>query len=369
MPSDESVISGPRPNIRGLTSAEATEILRESGLAARARSLPTVVYQGVHRTRFERITDIPGTNPQKLAAAASLLDDASLELVECIESWDRSARYVFRCSDGSLVESVRLHHHGLWTVCVSSQAGCAMACRFCATGEMGLKRDLLAWEIVDQVLQVGRRSGVRISDIVFMGMGEPLMNERHVYQAAAVMTDAHGLQISPKRITISTSGVVPAIHRFIDDRRPYRLVFSLGAAVPEKRAALMPVARSFDFDAFVSAVRRYEEHRRRKHVTLEYVAIKNVTMGEDDEAALAALHASGLRFILNVIPLNPIGNELEGPTMAETRAWTTRLRTIGFPIKVRYSGGKDRLSGCGQLGRALLARGDVVPTDVRLRGS
>jgi 23S rRNA (adenine2503-C2)-methyltransferase len=367
MSDSASSAPAPRPNVRGLTLAELAAVLREGGLVERAARLPVDLYHGLHRDGVERVSDVPGVNAKKLVRATALLDDATLEMVECIESWDRSARYVFRCADGALVESVRIHHHGLWTVCVSSQAGCAMACRFCATGMIGLKRDLLPWEIVDQVRQVGRRSGVRISDVVFMGMGEPLMNEANVYRAAEIMTEAHGLQISARRITVSTSGVVPAIHRFIDDDRPYRLVFSLGAAVPEKRAALMPVARNFPFPDFVAAVRRYEEHRRRKHVTLEYVAIRNLTMGEDDEAALADLHASGLRFILNVIPLNPVGNELEAPTMAETRAWTARLRRLGFPIKVRYSGGKDRLAGCGQLGRALLEQGAVVPSSVRLK--
>jgi 23S rRNA (adenine2503-C2)-methyltransferase len=351
----------PRLKVRGATLDETAAALRAAGVLDDAPKLAESVYHGIHRDGGASIVGIAGTSAKKLAAAAAVLDDGELELVECVESWDKSARYVFRCPDGSLVESVRIHHHGLWTVCVSSQAGCALACRFCATGMIGLKRDLEAWEIVDQVHQVARRSGVRVSDIVFMGMGEPLMNETQVYRAAAIMSEPHGLQISPKRITISTAGVVPAIHRFIDEKRPYRLVFSLGTAVPEKRLKLMPVTQKWDFDAFVGAVRRYEEYRKRKHVTLEYVAIRNLTMGEDDEAALQALHDSGLRFILNVIPLNPVGNELEGPSMVETREWTGRLRKIGFPIKVRYSGGKDRLSGCGQLGRALMERGDVAP--------
>jgi 23S rRNA (adenine2503-C2)-methyltransferase len=347
----------PRPHVFGATSDEVASALAARGGKAAAATLPYVVYRALHRERAPAVKDVSGVNREKLEIFAETFDDSPLESVERAPSWDLSARHVFRLHDGALVESVLLHHHGLWTVCVSSQAGCALACRFCATGMIGLRRSLAAWEIVAQVIQVGRLANVRISDVVFMGMGEPLMNETEVYRAARVMTDAHGLQISPKRITISTAGVVPAIHRFIDSARPYRLVFSLGAAVPEKRRRLMPIQEAHDFDAFVAAVRRYEEFRRRKHVTLEYVAIKNATMGEDDEEALRRLHATGLRFILNVIPLNPIGNELEAPTMEETRAWTGRLRSIGFPIKVRYSGGKDLLSGCGQLGRALMEGG------------
>ncbi|HYC76712.1 MAG TPA: radical SAM protein, partial [Planctomycetota bacterium] len=348
-----------RPNLRGAPFEEVVERLRAHGLREGAAMLPAALYRGVFVDRVARIADTAGVSPRKLAAAAEVFDDASLELVETAPSWDRSARYVFRCPDGALVESVRIHHHGRWTVCVSSQAGCALACRFCATGKLGVKRNLEAWEIVDQVLQVGRLSDVRISDIVFMGMGEPLMNEAEVYRAAEVMTEARGLQISARRIVISTAGVIPAIRRFVDDARPYRLVFSLGCAVPAKRLELMPVQAKWGFDELLDAIRRYEAYRGGKHVTLEYVAIRNRTMGDDDVEALRRLAETGLRFILNVIPLNPVDDAdgLVAPTMEETRAWTGSLRGLGFPIKVRYSGGKDQLSGCGQLGRALLERG------------
>src|SRR5262249_22660465 len=160
--------------------------------------------------------------------------------------------------DGAIVESVLLHHHGLWTVCVSSQGGCPLACSFCATGQLGLTRDLEAWEIVDQVLQVGRDRGGRVSDIVFMGMGDALLNEAAVYRAATVLREAHGCQISASRIVISTAGVVPAIHRFVDEKRPFRLVFSLATADPEKRARLMPIQQKYGFDALLDAIRRYE---------------------------------------------------------------------------------------------------------------
>jgi 23S rRNA (adenine2503-C2)-methyltransferase len=315
--------------------------------------LPARLYEGIQRDRARSIGDVGGVSSAKLEAASAAFSDESLELVSVHRSWDLSARYAFRLRDGAIVESVLLHHHGLWTVCVSSQAGCPLACAFCATGQLGLKRDLEAWEIVDQVLQVGRDRGVRISDIVFMGMGEPLLNEAAVYQAAAILHESHGCQISAKRIVISTSGVVPAIHRFIDARRPFRLVFSLASADPAKRAALMPIQQRFGFDEFLDAVRRYERHRGGKHVTLEYVAIRNFTMGDDDVEAIRT-NLTGFRFILNVIPLNPIGNHLESPTMAEVRAWTQKLRPLGMPVKVRYSGGKDQLAGCGQLGRSLL---------------
>jgi 23S rRNA (adenine2503-C2)-methyltransferase len=342
-----------RPNIKGLTLSEVHDRLVHGDEPWGGSTLPVRLYQGIHRDRVPAIRDIPGINARKLEIASRAFADDSLELVSVHRSWDLSARYAFRLGDGAIVESVLLHHHGLWTVCVSSQAGCPLACAFCATGQLGLTRDLAAWEIVDQVLEVGRHAGVRISDIVFMGMGEPLLNESAVYAAATVLLQTHGSQISKKRIVISTSGVVPAIHRFLDDRRPFRLVFSLASADPEKRAALMPVQQRWGFGEFLDAIRRYERERGGKHVTLEYVAIKNYTMGDDDVEAIRA-NLTGFKFILNVIPLNPIGNDLQSPTMAEVRAWTQKLRPLGIPVKVRYSGGKDQLAGCGQLGRSLL---------------
>lgn len=341
-----------RPNIKGLLLAEVRERLAENGGLAGRAMLPERLYEGLHRDAKGSIDDITGVSAPKLSAAAELFSDAGLELVSVHRSWDLSARYAFRLHDGAIIESVLLHHHGLWTVCVSSQAGCPLACTFCATGELGLRRDLEAWEIVAQVLHVGRDRGVRISDIVFMGMGEPLINEAAVYRAATILHESHGCQISNKRIVISTSGVVPAIHRFIDDRRPFRLVFSLASAVPEKRGALMPIQQRFPFEEFLDAVRRYERYRGGKHVTLEYIAIKNLTMGDDDVEAIRT-NLTGFRYILNVIPMNPIGNHLESPTTAEVREWTQKLRPIGMPVKVRYSGGKDQLAGCGQLGRTL----------------
>ena len=345
-----------RPNIKGLTFAEVEARIRALGGEKAGATLGARVYKGILQDGFRTFGEIPGMAKERAAIADALFSTTSLEVLSVRRSWDRSAKYAFKLADGNVIESVLLHHHGLWTVCVSSQAGCPLACRFCATGMLGLKRNLEAWEIVDQVVFVARDAGVRVSDIVFMGMGEPLLNEEAVARAAEVMTSTPGLQISKKRIVVSTSGVVPAIHRWIDAGRPWKLVFSLGSAVPEKRLKLMPIQERFGFDAFLDAVKRYERHRGGKHVTLEYVAIRNLTMGDDDIEAMRT-HLRGFNLILNVIPLNPVGNELEAPSMEEARAFTAKLRGLGFPVKVRYSGGKDQFAGCGQLGRSLIEAG------------
>ena len=345
-------------NIRGLRFDEAQAALASRFDLGEGR-LAADVYLGIHRDCVESIGGIKTLGRDRKRDAQSVFDDRGIELVERRASQsDPSVRHVFKLADGAIVETVLLWHHDQWTACVSSQAGCPLACRFCATGMLGLERSLEAWEIVAQVQAVGRLNGVRVSDIVFMGMGEPLLNEDAVMQAAEIFNDARGAQIGRKRITISTAGVVPAIHRFIDEGRRWRLVFSLTSAIPEKRAQLMPIQERHSFDELIDAIRRYESYRGGKHVTLEYIAIKNLTMGDEDVAAIRD-RLSGFRFILNVIPYNPVANdELEAPTQQEVRRWTEeKLRPLGIPVKVRYSGGKDELAGCGQLGQALMEEG------------
>lgn len=302
----------------------------------------------------ESLSDLPGINARKSAAVAQVFAHRPPEIVTVHPSWDKSVRYALRLADGAIIEAVLIPHHGLWSVCLSSQAGCALACRFCATGRLGLQRNLEIHEIVGQVTQIQRHAGVRVSDLVFMGMGEPLQNEAAVYGACAVFSEPMGLQISPKRMVISTAGIVPAIERYAAAQHKMKLVFSLGSAVPEKRARLMPIQSVWSFERFIESIRTYAATQRGKHVTLEYIAIRNLTLGDDDVEAIRT-HLTGFRFILNIIPLNPVDPALEAPTREEVHAWSQKLRPLGFPIKVRRSSGRDQFAACGQLGRSLLA--------------
>jgi 23S rRNA (adenine2503-C2)-methyltransferase len=355
--------------LQELTHAELAARLRAAGDDGARSDFAARVLREVYLRGAASIEAMETLGRERRARLAAAVSFPRLEQVALERSADGATRFAFRLHDGPLVESVLLPHHagsrGL-TVCVSSQAGCALACRFCATGRLGLARNLAAWEIVDQAAQVAAHAtshgsadaGTRLSDVVFMGMGEPLLNEAAVFRAARVMTQAHGLQIGARRITISTAGVVPAIDRFIEQRQPWRLIFSLGSADPAKRRCLMPHQEQWHFDALLDAIARYERHRGGKPVTLEYVAIRNLTMGDDDVAAVAALKRRGFRFLLNVIAFNPVaGSGFDAPTMAEVRAWTAKLRPHGIAVKLRFSGGRERLAGCGQLGSALAAAG------------
>ncbi|MAG57387.1 MAG: hypothetical protein CMJ83_13935 [Planctomycetes bacterium] len=347
-----------RPHFLDLEFADVRRHLDAGGHLERGPKIAEQAYRGVHQKLAPHFHDVPGLSHRKVARLDSAFEySRPLRLQATHPTSDGSVRYAFRLDDDAVIESVLIKRHDRWSLCVSSQVGCALACTFCATGQLGFSRSLATREIVDQALQVSRHAGCRLDGIVFMGMGEPLNNERAVLRACRIFGECEGLQISPRKITISTVGIVPAIRRFADAGHRMNLVFSIGAAAPEKRARLMPVEKSWDFFQLIDAIRYYATSRPGRLVTLEYVAIKDLTMGDDDLAAIRE-HLSGLPIILNVIPFNPVpGSGLEAPTRDEVKAWTAGLRPMGFPVKVRYSAGSDRYAGCGQLGAAVESPG------------
>ena len=271
---------------------------------------------------------------------------------------DRTRKYMFPTRTGHVVEVVLIHNLYAVTLCLSSQAGCAFGCTFCATGRMGLLRNLTAGEITEARLRVEREAAVRVSDVVFMGQGEPLHNYDSVVHACTNLNHDLGPCLSRKRITVSTVGLTPQIRRYTRERRPWRLHLSLHSAVPETRAQLMPVARAHPLPELIAAMREYQKERGIPWVTLQYVAIPGVNM---DQRHVDALHERlrGLRYILNVIPWNDTGARFRPPSWAEVKEFTTRLRALRCPVKVRYSAGKREGMGCGQLSAALTS---VRPT-------
>jgi len=261
---------------------------------------------------------------------------------------DGFVKYLFRLDDGPLVEAVRIPLFDIkHVVCVSSQAGCALGCSFCATGKLGLARDLAAWEIVEQVRAVRREAERPVRGVVFMGMGEPLLNYDNVLDAAYAMCDPCGLGIANQAITLSTAGVVPAIRRFTAERHKFRLAVSLHAGTHELRGRLMPIERKWPIDEVVDAIR---EHARatRDRVTVEYVAIAGVNCSPDDARALVRL-LDGIPIRFNIIEVNDASGALAPPDERELAAFRAGLQPLGQPIVRRYSGGKDVQAACGML--------------------
>jgi 23S rRNA (adenine2503-C2)-methyltransferase len=294
-----------------------------------------------------------------LDRAEAACSAARLERRAVVDAADGFRKYLFRLGDGAEVESVRIPlfdtHH---TLCLSSQAGCALGCAFCATGRLGLVRSLEAWEIVAQWLEVRADSARPVTGVVFMGQGEPFHNYDAVLQAAYVLCDPAGGRIDQRRISISTAGVVPAIRRYTAEGHKFRLCVSLNAATSEQRARLMPIERGHPLPELMDAVR--EHAARRGRVTLEYVMLGGVNAGEEDAAALGRLLA-GVPVRLNPIDVNDATGRFRPPTPEEWMRFRDALarELPGQPIVRRYSGGKDAHAACGML--ASTSRGAPPP--------
>lgn len=285
-----------------------------------------------------------------------------LTLVEkAISPTDGFAKYLFKGAGPEPFESVRiplLHRPGdeKYIVCVSSQVGCAMGCAFCATGRLGFRRNLATWEIVDQVMRIQADSQYPVRGVVFMGMGEPLLNYERVMRAAEIFREPVGLAIEGKAITISTVGIVPMIRRFTAERRPYRLVISLTTADPQRRRELLPVEESYPLPELMQAVREYHAVKGGR-VTLAWTLLKGINTRLEDVRQLAEL-IGDLPAIVDLIEVNDATGQFEPPDEEELRIFRTALReTIQQPIVRRYSGGKDVHGACGMLaGREIHGR-------------
>jgi 23S rRNA (adenine2503-C2)-methyltransferase len=315
------------------------------GLSAR-EARRTFAHQVQHGRRDFAVRDLA---KEKIARLTEQVRLPMLEVVERKRSpIDGFVKYLFRLTDGHLIEAVRIPlFETKYTVCISSQAGCALACAFCATGKMGFLRNLRTWEIVEQLRIVREEADRPVRGVVFMGMGEPFLNYENVIRAARIFSDPSGLAISGKAITISTAGVVPAIRRFTSERWPFRLAVSLTAGSTRKRRTLMPVENTWPIDELIAAVRAYAEATHDR-VMLEYVAISGVNCSAEDAAELTELlHGIPIRF--NLIEVNDASGQFIPPSEAELSAFRDALQSLGQPIVRRYSGGKDVHAACGML--------------------
>lgn len=338
------------PEIKGMTSDEIAARLEPLGADARtARRIQGSLFR---TGEFPR--SLPEVSDKLLAEASRLFSVSALECAEkAVSQEDGFVRYLFRAPDGVVFETVRiplLHKPGdeKYIVCVSSQSGCAMGCTFCATGSLGFTRDLEAWEVVDQVMKVRADSRHPVRGVVFMGMGEPMLNYDSVMRAAQIMTEPSALAISAKTITVSTAGVVPGIRRFTAERRPYKLIVSLSGAASAKREKLIPAERKYPLPDIVAALREYHDvsHER---VTLAWTMVSGFNCAEPDAIELAEL-LKGLPVKIDLIDVNDPSGKMRPPSDEERNTFLDHLRHhLGMPVARRYSGGKDIAAACGML--------------------
>jgi len=271
----------------------------------------------------------------------------NLEVLRRQRSADGTEKFLFGLEDKQTIESVLIPEKDRLTLCISSQVGCAMGCRFCRTGKKGLVRDLRAWEIVDQVLSVNRLySPKKVTNIVLMGMGEPLANFDEVVESLKRIVSYTG--ISKRKITLSTAGLVPKITALAGKAPDINLAISLNATTDEVRDRLMPVNRKYPIQALIKACRNFplKSHRA---ITFEYVLIAGMNDSPEDARRLVRL-LKGIRCKVNLIPLNPHeGSDLQRPSVAGVLAFQKILTDHDVTAFIRESKGQDILAACGQL--------------------
>ena len=336
-------------NLVGLLPTELEDLAVEFGASRyRGRQLATWIYRK-NVVDLDAMTDLAKEFRQALAEHAA----AALPEVERVTpSQDGSRKLVFRLADGARISAVLMPDDDRITLCLSTQVGCGFACAFCLTGTMGLERNLTADEIVGQLMVANRlleREARRVTHLVFMGMGEPLANYAPLVTALRILTDAKlGIGYSPRRITVSTVGLVKGIERLARENLKVNLAISLHAADDETRARLMPVNKSWNLEALMAAVRKYPLAPRQR-VFFEYVLLDGVNDSPDAAARLARL-LRGVRAKVNLIPFNDWeGAGFSRPPIARILAFQAVLLDAGITTTVRWSKGEDIGAACGQL--------------------
>jgi 23S rRNA (adenine2503-C2)-methyltransferase len=334
------------------------------------------LFSVIHRDGSSVIDDrtVRGLSKASAAALAQATAWPDVEVIDRRRSADGFVKYLFRLTDGAEVEAVRIPlpdpaaaralkaarragEAGVaplqalptakYTLCVSSQVGCALACGFCATGRLGGIRSLQTWEILAQHRHVAAEADHPIRGIVFMGMGEPFLNYENVIRAARVLSDPAGAAIGAKAISISTAGIVPAIRRFTAEGHRYRLIVSLGAPTTEQRRSLMPIENRWPLPELMAAIRAYAAESGQR-VTIAYVAIGGVNTSPAHALALAEL-LRDLKIKLNVIDVSDETGQYRAPTPGELAEFRDALGALGAPVVRRYSGGNEIGAGCGTL--------------------
>jgi 23S rRNA (adenine2503-C2)-methyltransferase len=334
-----------KQNLTGLTLPELELFVQAIGEKKfRGRQLFGWIYQK-RAVDFNEMTDLAKALREKLADLAVVGQVQQIGRQDSTQSG--TIKFLHRLQDGAMIESVYIPESSRRTCCVSTQVGCACKCSFCATGAMGFKRDLSAGEIVDQVIQAERDARQEITNVVLMGMGEPLLNYDAVLKACDLLNDENGLAVGSRHIVVSTVGIIPAIYRYADEGRPYRLAISLHSAMDEKRQKLLPIAKKYPLPELMQAI-RYYSRKARQHPTIEYVLLAGVNDGEEDAVALRQV-LQGLSCKINLIPYNAALTKFKAPDTSAVEKFASRLLPLHAPVSVRWSKGSDINAACGQL--------------------
>lgn len=342
-----------KKDIKSMTLAELTDELAALG---EKRYRAAQIYEWMHNKRvqgFDQMTNVPAALRQKLSMQ---YEYTNLRVVrEMTSEVDGTKKFLFELTDGNVVESVWMRYQHGNSVCISSQAGCRMGCRFCASTLGGLVRNLTASEMLDQIYRIAALTGERVSNIVVMGTGEPLDNYDWFLRFLELITDERGYHVSQRSITVSTCGIVPKIRELADRKPQITLALSLHAANQKKREELMPVAKRYDICETVDACRYYFEQTGRR-ITFEYALIAGVNDTDQDARELCAL-IGGMNCHVNLIPVNPVKErDFAQSDKKAVSAFQAKIEKSGIHVTVRRELGRDISGACGQLRHSFMEK-------------
>ncbi|MBE6015841.1 MAG: 23S rRNA (adenine(2503)-C(2))-methyltransferase RlmN [Lachnospiraceae bacterium] len=312
------------------------------------------LFAWLHEKRVENFSDmtnLPASLRKKLIEDCRLI---TLKPVKVLESAiDGTCKYLFELYDGNIIESVFMRYKHGNSVCISSQVGCRMGCKFCASTLDGCVRNLTASEMLEQIYRIEAHKGERISNVVIMGSGEPLDNFDNLIRFIDLITDEKGFNLSGRNITVSTCGIVPKMYELAEKGYPLTLAVSLHASTQEKRKALMPIANKYDIHELIKACKDYFEKTGRR-MTFEYSLVEGVNDGDEDARELIAL-LKGLNAHINLIPVNPIKERNFTQTKKEAvLIFKDKLEKSGKNVTIRREMGRDINGACGQLRRSYI---------------
>ena len=334
-----------KQDIKSLTIEELTAYITGLGQPAfRAKQIFRWLHRGVEH--FSEMTDLPKNFQQVLQEQATI---STLRIYKRFtSSLDETTKYLFLLPDNHLIETVVMKYHHGYSICVSSQVGCRMGCSFCQSTKNGLVRSLTAGEILDQILKAQQDLGIRVGNIVMMGIGEPLDNLEQVMKFLKIVNDPDGINIGYRHISLSTCGLVPGIGALAKLNIPITLSISLHATTDESRSEMMPINRRYSLDELLSACRDYQKVTGRR-ISFEYAVISGVNDQKEDAERLSHL-LKGLLCHINLIPVNPIeAGHYKPPSKKNILLFQELLIKLGLNATIRRTLGSDISASCGQL--------------------
>ncbi len=336
-----------KQDLKSLTRGELINWFKKYNIEGyRAKQVFNWIYKN-NVSRFREMVNLPVVLINELENISYI---TNLKLQKKLSAEDGTTKFLWKLADGHTVESVYIPYpeEKRYSVCISTQVGCAMGCKFCATALMGLSRNLKSCEIVDQVLKIAKNINKNITNIVFMGMGEPLANIDNLFQAIKILNDKQGLNIGARKMTVSTAGIVPGIKKLIDWNIQINLAVSLNAPSDKLRDRIMPVNKKYPLSELIAAVREYINKTNRR-VTFEYVLIKDINDSPRYAKQLCEL-LQGLLCHINLIPVNKIADlSIDRPSRSTVRQFQEILLNNGLNVTVRKEKGSKIQAACGQL--------------------